>query len=410
MKKVFILFMMVTLFLTGIFMGKGESRAAEKLRVGVLYPISGPLALLGEESFRGAEISRVMRNNKGGVAGKQIEYVFADIPDMNAAKSETERLLSQEKVKIMTGAFSSSLGLAASEITCRENIVYFSVEGVADQFVERGYKTLFVTDPRAKSFSTTQVKFIQQWLAPQLNMKASELRVSFIHEDSAYGSSVARNFEKAAKAENIKVVSVIPYSSKALDLSSVILNLRKDKPDVVVAVSYAGDAILLGRQSKEVGLDVKAFIGGGGGHSLSSFQETLGPAAEGIFNADFTQFEVNYDFCPGLKEYIATYKQMYNKPPLSGHSTCSFVGMNALFDILEKTKGNMDPNVFRPAALAYELPRGKSANGWGVKFNEHGENIWAETFMMQWRGDKLVTVWPKGPAVMEPKLIKPFSK
>lgn len=410
MKKLIILFVMVGLLLPGGFMGKGESRAAEKLRVGVIYPISGPMALLGEESLRGAEISRVMRNNKGGVAGKQIEYVFADIPDVNAAKSETERLLSQQKVKIMTGAYSSSLGLAASEVTCRKNTIYFSVEGIADQFVERGYKTIFATDPRAKLFSKAQVKFMQQWLAEQLNKKASEIRASFIHEDSAYGSSVARNFEKAAKAGNVKLVSVIPYSAKAVDLSSVILNLRKDKPDVVVAVSYAVDAILLGRQSKELGLDIKAFIGNGAGHSLTSFQEALGPTAEGILNVDFTQFEVNYDFCPGLKEFISTYKQMYKKPPLSGHSTCCFVGMNVLFDILEKTKGNMDPKVFRPAALAYELPRGKSANGWGVKFNEHGENIWADPFIMQWRDGKLVTVWPKGPAVMEPKLIKPFSK
>ncbi|MCX5905741.1 MAG: ABC transporter substrate-binding protein, partial [Deltaproteobacteria bacterium] len=295
-------------------------------------------------------------------------------------------------------------------VTCRKNIVYFSVEGIADQFVERGYKNIFATDPRAKLFSVAQVKFIQQWLAPQLKMKPTEIRTSFIHEDSAYGSSVARNYEKAAKAANLPVVSVIPYSSKAVDLSSVILNLRKDKPDVVVAVSYAGDAVLLGRQAKELGLDIKAFIGSGGGHSLTSFQEALGSVAEGILDVDFTQFEVNFNYCPGLKEFIETYKKMYKRPPLSGHSTCSFVGMNALWEILEKTKGNMDPKVFREAALCYELPAGKSANGWGVKFNEHGENIWVEPFIMQWREGKLVTVYPKGPAIMDPVLIKPFSK
>jgi branched-chain amino acid transport system substrate-binding protein len=383
---------------------------AEKIRIGVIYPISGPLALLGEESFRGAEISRLMRNAKGGVAGKQIEYVFADIPDVSAAKSETERLLSQEKVQIMTGAYSSSLGLAASEVTCRKGVVYFSVEGIADQFVQRGYKTLFVIDPRAKSFSVSQVKFIQEWLAPQLKMKPSEIRTCFIHEDSAYGSSVARNFEKAAKAAKLPVISVIPYSLKAVDLSSVILNLRKDKPDVVGATSYAGDAVLLGRQAKELGLDVKAYIGTGAGYALTSFQEALGATAEGILNVDFPQFEVNFDYCPGLKEYIETYKKMYKRPPLSGHSTCCFVGMNILFEILDRTKGNMDPKVFRQAAMAYELPPYKTANGWGVKFNEHGENIWAEVFMTQWRDGKLVTVWPKEPAVMEPKLIKPFSR
>jgi len=90
-----------------------------------------------------------MRNNKGGVGGRQIEYVFADIPDLNAAKTETEGF-SVRKNKIDDRAYSSSLGLAASEVTCRKNVVYFSVEGIADQFVERGYKTIYVTDPRRR--------------------------------------------------------------------------------------------------------------------------------------------------------------------------------------------------------------------------------------------------------------------
>ncbi len=408
MRRFFVVLVVLGLLITGGIID--QALAQGKMRIGVIYPVSGSMALLGEESFRGAEISRVMRNAKGGVAGKQIEYAFADIPDVSAAKSETERILSQEKVQIMTGAYSSSLGLAASEVTCRKGPIYFSVEGIADQFVERGYKNIFTTDPRAKRFSIAQVKFIQEWLAPQLKMKPTEVRTSFIHEDSAYGSSVARNFEKAAKAANLPVISVIPYSPKAVDLSSVILNLRKDKPDVVGATSYAGDAILLGRQATELGLDLKAFIASGGGHSLTSFQEALGSAVEGILNVDFTQFEVNFDFTPGLREFIAKYKEMYKKPPLSGHSTACFVGMNALWDILEKTKGNMDPKVFRTAALAYDVPPGRTANGWGIKFDEHGENIATEPFIMQWRGGKLVTVYPKGPAVMEPKLIKPFSK
>lgn len=408
MKRFLSILVVSGLLISGGYMD--QALAAGKLRIGVIYPVSGPLALLGDESLRGAEIARVMRNQKGGVAGRQIEYVFADIPDVSAAKSETERLLDQEKVQIMTGAYSSSLGLAASEVTCRKGIIYFSVEGIADLFVERGYKTIFTTDPRAKSFSVTQVKFIQQWLAPQLKMKPTEIRTSFIHEDSAYGSSVARNYEKTAKAANLPVISVIPYSHKAVDLSSVILSLRKDKPDVVGATSYAGDAILLGRQAKELGLDIKAYIGTGAGYALTSFHEALGPTAEGIFNVDFPQFEVNFDYCPGLKEYIETYIKMYKRPPLSGHSTCCFVGMNALFDILEKTKGNMDPKIFRQAAMAYELPPYKTANGWGIKFNEHGENIAAEVSVTQWLDGKLVTVWPKEPAVMEPKLIKPFSK
>jgi len=62
----------------------------------------------------------------------------------------------------------------------------------------------------------------------------------------------------------------------------VILRLKNDKPDVVVGVSYANDAILLGGKPRSWALDIKAFIGTGGGHSLSGFAEALGAGSDGV--------------------------------------------------------------------------------------------------------------------------------
>ena len=172
--------------------------------------------------------------------------------------------------------------------------------------------------------------------------------------------------EAEAKAAGVPLVSVIPYNAQAVDLSSVILKLKNDKPDVVIGVSYANDAILFGRQAKELGLDIKAFIGTGGGHSLRSFQEALGPAAEGVLNVDFTQYEVNTQFTPGLKEFVEMYQKFFNEAPRSGHSMANFTGTNVLFDLLEKTGGNMEATKFRQTAAAFEMKTGSTASGWGV--------------------------------------------
>jgi branched-chain amino acid transport system substrate-binding protein len=386
------------------------AEAGAPIRIGALYPITGSLALLGEESWRGAEIARQFRNQKGGVAGRQIEFLRADVPDVNAAKSEAERLISRESMKVLIGTYSSSLSLAASEVAARAGITYFELGGISDQITERGYRTIFRTCPKAQLFSKSQMRFIRDWVAPQIQKKPADVRVSLVHEDSAYGSSIARNLEAEAKAAGLPLASVIPYDSKAIDLSSVILRLKNDKPDVVVGVSYANDAILLGRQAKELGLDIKAFVGTGGGHSLSGFAEALGAGSDGVFNVDFTQYEVNTKFTPGLPEFVEAYKKTFNSPPRSGHSLTNFMGATALFDILEKTGGDLDAAKFRTAALAFEAKPGTTATGWGVKFAENGQNNLAETFLMQWRDKKLITVWPDGPAVAKPSLVKPFSK
>jgi branched-chain amino acid transport system substrate-binding protein len=384
--------------------------AQEPIRIGALYPFTGSLALLGEESWRGAEIARQLRNQKGGVAGRQIEFVRADVPDVNAAKSEAERLISREKLRVLLGTYSSSLALAASEVAARQGVTYFELGAISDQITDRRYKTVFRTCPKAQLFSRGQIAFIRDWVASRLQKKPGEIRVSVVHEDSAYGSSVARDLAAEAQAAGVNLGSMIPYDSKSVDLSSVILRLKNENPEVVVGVSYANDAILFGRQAKELGLDLRAFVATGGGHSLAGFAEALGAASDGVFNVDFTQYEVNTKFTPGLAEFVQAYKKLFNSEPRSGHSLANFMGANVLFDILEKTGGDLSADKLRAAAQAYEAAPGTTATGWGVKFGADGQNTATEPFVMQWRNKKLVTVWPERAAVAKPELIKPFAK
>ena len=83
------------------------------LKIGAIYPLSGGMALLGEESWRGAEVVRLLQNKKGGLLGKQIEFVKGDAPDANAAVSQANRLISSEKLPILIGTYASPLAMAA---------------------------------------------------------------------------------------------------------------------------------------------------------------------------------------------------------------------------------------------------------------------------------------------------------
>jgi branched-chain amino acid transport system substrate-binding protein len=397
MKKAFLLGLSITLVLT---FGSGAF-GAEKLELGALYPISGGLALLGEESWRGAEIARLVRNEAGGVAGKEIVFIKGDASTPSAARSEAERLVEQKKVPAILGTYSSSRCMAASEVTARKGIPYFELGAIANAITTRGYKTMWRTNPTAADFSKAQVGFITDWYAPKLGKKPAEMRVSIAHEDSDYGTSVADSFSNLAKAAGIQVVSVEPYAANTNDLSSVIFRLRKADPDIVVAVSYANDAILLARQAYELKLKAP-LMGTGGGHSIQSFADALGKEADGVLNVDFTQYEVNEQFTPGLKEFLALYKKTFNEEPRSGHSLANFMGANVVFDIIEKTGGSLDPEKIREAAMAVDIAPGNTPTGWGVKFEENGQNVMATPLVTQWRDGKLVTVWPESASVMAP--------
>lgn len=390
------------------FAGCGETGGgggSGPIRIGALYPTSGSLALLGEESLRGAELARRQRNDDGGVAEREVEFVRVDVPDPNTARSEAERLVSREGLQMLIGTYSSALAMTASEVAARRGVGYFELGAVTDEFTERGYDTVYRTNPPAQMFAASQIGFIQDWLASELDKEPSEVRLAIAHEDSDYGTSVAENIRSEAEPAGIEIVSNQPYNANTNDLSPVILRLRNANPDIVIAVSYAQDAVLLSRQASQLNLGA-LLMGTGGGHSLQSFIDGVGELGNGAFNVDFTQYRVNRDFTPGLDQLEEAYKEAFDEDPRSGHSIANFMGANTLFEILSNTDGNLEAEAVGEAAGDYQVEPGSTATGWGVEFNENNQNTRAEPFVTQWQDGELVTVFPEDAAVAEPELIR----
>src|SRR5699024_10489358 len=293
------------------------------------------------------------------------------------------------------GTYSSSLALAGSEVYARGGATYVELGAISTEFNARGYETVWRTNPNANSHAQVQVDFIVDWVAPALEKELGDIKVLLVHEDSSYGSSVARSAEESAAEAGISNISYAPYNAESTDLSSTVLGIQQAKPDVCIAVSYASDSILLARQMQENGVVVPAFIGTGGGHTLAGFGETLGEAANHIFNVDFTQFEVNPEATPGLEVFVAMYEEAYGEHPASGHSLANYMGAKVVFDVLAQTGGDTSAEAFGEAIAGYTAEKGTTATGWGVAFDENGQNTEADTFVMQWREGVLETVWPE---------------
>lgn len=315
-------------------------------------------------------------------------------------------MLTKERLDLAIGTYSSSLALAASEVYARGRGTYAELGAITTDYSTRDYDSVWRTNPPADRFASTQVDFITDWVAGAVDKDVSDLKVALVHEDSSYGSSVARSARTEAKDAGITDISFAPYNAEASDLSSVVLRLKKAKPDIVIAVSYASDAILLARQMKQNNVVVPAFIGTGGGHTLKSFGKTVGDAAEGIFNVDFTQYAVKREATPGLDKFVKAYREEYGEEPASGHSLTNYMGANAVFNILEQTGGDTSTGAFGKAAGEYTKKAGTTATGWGVDFDENGQNSLANPYVMQWRDGTLETVWPKRVATKEPVLAK----
>lgn len=375
---------------------------AQDLKFGALYPLSGGLALLGDESYRGFELAVEKRNAEGGLLGKKIHIVKGDAVDAAQAVGTARKLTSVENVQAIFGSYASPISFAATQVSELAGVPYFELGAISDPITERGYKYVFRTNPTSKNFADRTIDVINEVIAPGLKVKPADLRIAIVHEDALYGTTVAKYQTDAAKKAGLNIVETLSYSAKAVDLSSLILRLKGAKADLVLHTAYQNDTVLFFRQIKEAGYSPKAVIGTGGGYSLQDTMRAVGPEnMHGVFDIDFTQYLTKEAGAPGLQAFVDAYTKRYGSAPRSGHSLANFAGAKIFFDAIQRA-GSMDKDKIRSAVLATDVAVGTTPTGWGAKFDQTGQNSRGLPSVMQWLDGKLVTVFPADAALAAP--------
>lgn len=382
------------------------------IRIGTIFPLSGPSALNGQDTFDGADIARELFNEKGGVNGKKVVYVSADAPDANAATQEADRLISKEKVQVIIGTQSSSLAFAASAVAERNKVVYWEVEGIADNITSRNFKYLFRPTFSAAHMGKQMLEFVKNVAAPKLGKDVKDLKVALVYEDGGFGTSTAKNIQAMAADYGITFVKDASYSAKSAELNSLVIDLKAKKPDVLLAASYVNDAILLARTSAEMGFDPKVVIGTTAGHGTPDFVKAMGDKSEGILAAGIPNAVNPDNMKPEIKELYNELTKRYQAKRGKAPSVNVLNGFNGAYLFLTKVLPNakeVQADQIREAAMKLNLPKGENILGYGVKFAppeapNAGQNVEAFAAVMQWQESKLYVVYPEIIAVKQPKL------
>jgi branched-chain amino acid transport system substrate-binding protein len=403
-KKISILFLALVMFIGVVGCAKessgGKSGSKDSQKVGVILPLSGPLAQLGNEVMRGFEVAKDVVNEQDGVLGSKIEFAVADAPDSNSATSSANRLIQNEKVSVIAGSYSSAISFAASQVAERNKVIFWEQGAVADDITERGFKYLFRLIYPASDLGRAAANFLVDEVTPKLNMKTEDIKVAIIHEDSSYGSKVAEGAKEIVEKNGMQLVASEAYSYKTNDLSSTVSKLKSLSPDVVIACQYTADGILFWRQAKEAGLNLKAMVGNGGAHNIPDFSAAMGDDANGIFNAG-TSSNFNTDGldAEAKKLYEEFQKRYAEKNGGNSPSAHAAMGFNAMYLLLKEVipaAGSFEPEDIRKAALAMDKPIGSTIVGWGVKFDPKTQNnTLAFPMIDQWQDQKIITIYPK---------------
>lgn len=383
--------------------GGNGSDSSDPIRIGTLFPTTGPLATLGKTSLDGARIAVDMTNAQGGVGGRKIQLVNGDPSSASTAVSEATRLTVKEKVKIVEGTYASDLALAASGAAVRNGAFYWETDAISDQLTERGLHNFFQFPYAASSNGANGSDMVKNIVGPVLGRPA---KVVVVHNDSSYGTLVAKGAEQQARTNGLTVLGNYSYPTNTNDQSSLALKIKQAAPDAVVAASYQNDAVLLLKALKQQGVKLAAFVGTGGIYGLPAFKSALGSGAEGLFDTEGSASVPDSALTPDTQKLRATFvdkwKQSHSGAAPTFLPTIAFDATWVLLhNVVAKAKSE-DPKDLSAAAKALDLAQGSTILGYGVKFNAKGLNERAFVVGMQWQGDKPVVVYPEKYASAKP--------
>ncbi len=371
--------------------------AGPTVKIGNILPLSGPSASVGQQGKQAREMAIEEINAAGGIkslGGAKIEMLYADSKsDPNVGVTAAERFINTEKVNVITGAWNSGVTYPSTAVAERYGVPYIVPVSVRDTITERGFKNVFRIAAKDSWWARDQFTFLKD-MEKETGEKLST--VAFVYENGDWGTGFVTQWKKLVENSGYKVVLDEPYPSTATDLTPVVNKIRRARPDVLMLVSNAADAILLTNTLADYKVSPKVIIGSGGGHADPTFISGCGENARYVF--DIVEWETDVNKA-GAKEVNEAYKKRYGSN-LTGEAVDAYLAMYVLADALERA-GSLDPAAIRKALSKtdYTSGRGMIATYDSVQFDATGQNKNAAMSVVQindiGKGLERITVWPK---------------
>src|SRR6202158_4728832 len=392
----------------------GAASAQDKtVKIGAIFSLSGNAASAGVHAKAAIETAMDIINNAhpelgnfplaknaglAGLGGAKVDVVFADNQGSPATgQNQALRLITEEKVVALTGAYQSGITLTTSAISEKYGIPFVNGESVAASLTERGFKWFFRVTPVASDFAKIYLDFLK-------DMKAGGAKIdniALVHENTEYGTSVANVITSVFKENGLSIAQDISYSANTTDVQSQVLQLKDKKPDVVIMVSYTSDAILYAKTMQALDYKPPMMMADNAGFSDPSLLKTVGKLVQGIFNR--SSFAIGP---PGWPTFLIN--EMYKKrsgDDLDDTAARMMQGFFVLCDAIDRA-GSTAPDKIQAALKATDLKPDQLIMGYkGVKYDDKGQNILASGLVIQLQdGENYVPVWPKDKAKTAPVL------
>lgn len=357
-----------------------------QVKIGFINSITGPEAPIGENLTNGVDMA-VEDLKKKGINVALVKQDDTGKPQV--AMSAMEQLATGDEVAAVVGPYTSATANAVAKLAQQYKVAQVVPAAAKEEITRQGYDWVFRLNAPAHQYAQSLIDAALSFGKPK--------SIAFIYESTDFGTSVASAGKDYAQKKGLKIVSDEAYQKGAPDYRSTLTKIKAQNPDLVFMVSYVADAILLMRQSREVGLKPQAFLGGGAGFDTAQFE-----SEKDISNLVYSVTQWTPESTPAATEFANRYKAKYGKKP-TYHAACAYAAMMVVGETAAKNGG--DRKKIREAF---------ATGSWGgimgnVKFETYEGFTNQNKLIMpviQYQQGKSETVYPQ--QVAQKKAVYPF--
>ena len=391
---VFPALLIATMLLWPACKGGSQSGQGNTVKIGVVTSLTGSNAAFGQAHKNGYTIALEEINAKGGLLGKKVELDYYDDqsrPDQ--AVQGVSKLVDQDHVPIILGAYSSESTRAIVPVVTQKQIPLIMPTAVADNVVETGSQWVFRICAGSGSYASATLDFLKNNGDPKT--------LAIVYENTNFGQSNNKSMTGAAQAAGLKLVESEAYQASSPDYKSVLQRVKNKNPEVIYFASYLLDASTLMRQAEQVNLNPKYYTSAGTGFAAAEFptpDKGAGKYAENTYSVSQWLPSVKWK---GSAEFDDKYFKLTHTHP-AYHGMESYAALIVAAAAIDNAK-SAQPQAIRDALRQLNIPETPFGP---IKFDARGQNQ-HPVIVTQVQGGKYKVVWPAEAAEAKPIIPTP---
>jgi branched-chain amino acid transport system substrate-binding protein len=330
-------------------------------------------------------------NARGGLLGhKVVLRLLDDKSDTQTSIKLYEKIITEDKVDLVLGPYSSGITEAVANVTERYKMPFVAYGASSTPIWEKGRKYIFNIVAPAESFQKGAVH-----LAKQIGVT----KAAVIGQDSLFPRQSGAGAKEWAKKLGIAIVLEENYPAKQTDFTALLQKINAAGAEAVFSNSYFADAAAQLRQMRELNMNFKLYSSTVG-PALPNFAEQLGATADYVLGFSLWEPLPAVLGYPGMKEFIEQYEKRYHEKP-NYHAGAAY-GALQVTEAAVKKAGGFEGEKLRDALATIE-----SQTVFGhYKVDARGMNSHEGLTFQILKGKRRV-VWPEKWAETKPELPMP---